>query len=110
MENTLTCQNLQDTVVSHAETSVFPPIGKGMKTRARILTEVWKLNGSHQIEASITGSVPIVLCHAKIKTSKCYVLLGRKGQVEQSDHLKADPQPCVKNKDLHLKELLTAGE
>lgn len=48
MKDILTCQNHPDVVIRHAETLVFLPIGKGVESRARILTEASKLDDSDQ--------------------------------------------------------------
>lgn len=48
MKDILTCQNHPDVDISHAETLVFLPIGKGVESRARILTEAPKLGDSDQ--------------------------------------------------------------
>lgn len=48
MKDILTCQNHPDVDISHAETLVFLPIGKGVESRARILTEASKLGDGDQ--------------------------------------------------------------
>lgn len=48
MKDILTCQNHPDMVRSHAETLVSLPVGKGVESRAGVLTEAPKLGDSDQ--------------------------------------------------------------
>lgn len=77
MKDILTCQNHPDVVISHAETLMLLPVGKGLESGARILTEASKLDAGDQ--GAHKGACPDCTLLRKHKNIQTVCASGQKG-------------------------------